>query len=391
MSISEKQKTTKSAVPSDVAIDSTPLVIDSVDDYQVSISNNGKHGNGVKPNSNVSDDHEKNQDDDPFRYGWRYVKKIAADGSIINERIPLTLRDLLHPQEEDFRVQHFGHDESCYYVKFAFRPQIQRPPGVITYDVRMDLGLPGVEPIGPDITVIKNTSVTTKEYKGTYIVGQDGDAPELVLEVTSPSTRNQDFDDKLELMRQARIPYYFIVDLVPPRGEERQIYGYELIIDDEFVYYATIEANEQGWLWMEPVGLWLGLDDGDVVCYHPDGSAVLEHDEALRLMRLEKERVEQALEEEKRKSEAEAQRAETEAQRAEAEAQRAETEAQRADAEMQRAEAEAQRAEAETQRAEAEAQRAEAEAQRASESDAKNQRLLDYLRSLGVDPDTIPD
>ena len=58
---------------------------------------------------------------DWFALGWRYVKKIEADGSESMIKTPLTLEDILHPQEEDFRVLSDPHTEDIYYLRGAFR------------------------------------------------------------------------------------------------------------------------------------------------------------------------------------------------------------------------------------------------------------------------------
>jgi hypothetical protein len=55
-----------------------------------------------------------------------------------------------------------------------------------------------------------------------------------------------------------------------------------------------------------------------------------------------------------------------------------------------RADAESQRADAESQRADAESQRADAESQRAEQERRARERLEDYLRSQGFDPDHLP-
>jgi hypothetical protein len=49
----------------------------------------------------ASEVQQANGTDDPFRYGWRYVKRVLPDGTVDLEQMPLTLEDVLHPQEED--------------------------------------------------------------------------------------------------------------------------------------------------------------------------------------------------------------------------------------------------------------------------------------------------
>ena len=36
-----------------------------------------------------------------YPYGWRYVQRTAADGTVQIDQVPLTLEDVLHPREGD--------------------------------------------------------------------------------------------------------------------------------------------------------------------------------------------------------------------------------------------------------------------------------------------------
>ncbi len=58
---------------------------------------------------------------DPFFYGWRYVQRDAPDGETTWEQVPLTLEDVLHPQEEDFIVQTDLHQRICTYFTDVLR------------------------------------------------------------------------------------------------------------------------------------------------------------------------------------------------------------------------------------------------------------------------------
>jgi hypothetical protein len=64
------------------------------------------------------------------------------------------------------------------------------------------------------------------------------------------------------------IPYYVIIDIrYRKRGVNRELKGYRLTPTG----YIPLLPNEQGWLWLERVGAWLGVTDGAVVCYDRDG------------------------------------------------------------------------------------------------------------------------
>ena len=43
----------------------------------------------------------------------------------------------------------------------------------------------------------------------------------------------------------------------------RELVGYRLTPDG----YEELRPNAKGWLWLEPVNLWLSLEGEDLVCY----------------------------------------------------------------------------------------------------------------------------
>src|SRR5947209_6054792 len=94
------------------------------------------------------------EQDDPYRYGWRYVKVIGPDGTETLDQVPLTLEDVLFPEEEDFIVQTDAHDDDLGYLKSVFKSRLAGDPhSVVLSDCRVDWGLAGVRPLGPDIAV----------------------------------------------------------------------------------------------------------------------------------------------------------------------------------------------------------------------------------------------
>ena len=94
--------------------------------------------------------------DDPFRIGWRHIRHEQPDGTEAWERVPLTLEDLLHPQEEDFIVQNRLHQLLMEYLRTVFAAQLaDDPSAVVLADVRVAWDVPGLEAHGPDIAVMK--------------------------------------------------------------------------------------------------------------------------------------------------------------------------------------------------------------------------------------------
>ena len=190
---------------------------------------------------------------------------------------------------------------------------------------------------GPDFFVVLGTELKTR--KSWVVWEENGKYPHVIVEILSPTTAKTDREPKKQLYQDTfRTPEYFWFD-----PYTLEFAGFHLVD----AKYQPIKANEQGYLWSEQLGLFLGINNGLLRYFTPESSLVPTPEET----------------------------AEAEVQRAEYAIQRAEHETQRAEAEVQRAEYAIQRAEHETQRAERETQRAE--------------RLAAKLRELNIDPDTI--
>ena len=199
---------------------------------------------------------------------------------------------------------------------------------------------------GPDFFVVLNIDGTTTR-QGWVVWEEGGRYPDVIIELTSPSTAEVDIGRKKDIYEQTfRTPDYFIFNPFDPNS----LQGWHL----ENTQYQQLLPNQRGWLWCERLELWLGSWEGTIL--REQAVWLRFYDPQENLVLLPKEVAEQ------------------ERQRAKEERQRAEQERQRAEQERQRAEQEQQRAEQEQQRAEQERQRAE--------------RLAAKLRELGVDPDS---
>jgi len=278
---------------------------------------------------------------DPYPYGWRDVRFQNPNGVEKCLRIPLTLEDILHPQVGDFRMHSEEHERFCAYLYNVFTARLASNAGaVVLHDVRVAWEHPDLAPHGPDIAVIFN--VRRRRNWSTFDVASEGTKPSLIVEVTSPSTRSTDLEDKVEEYAQAGVPLYVIVDIAERIGVVmRRLIGYQLTQAG----YVPLAKNERGWLWLEPVGVWLGLRGKNLICYDEAGNLIEDYTRVTQARddeargRVEAE--EHADDEARRRAEAE-ERADDEARgRAEAE-KRADDEARkRADEARGRAEAEA--------------------------------------------------
>ncbi len=146
---------------------------------------------------------------------------------------------------------------------------------------------------GPDFFAVLGTE--RKPRKSWVIWEEDGKYPNIIVEILSDSTAATDRDLKKQIYQDTfRTPDYFWFD---PNSLEFK--GFHLV-DGE---YQPLEASEQGWLWSEQLGLFLGVENGQLRYFTPEGELLPTPQE---LAKQETQRANQ-----------EAQRAEQEAQRAE--------------------------------------------------------------------------
>jgi len=174
---------------------------------------------------------------------------------------------------------------------------------------------------GPDVFVVLNTSRNV-ERRSWVVWEENGETPDLVIELISESTEAEDRGPKKEIYAKVlKTPEYYLYDPIDQRLE-----GYEL--DMATRSYRPMEKDKNGRYWSKLLGLGLGVAEG----IYEDGDRPW-----LRWF----DREGKVLPHSNERADVEAKRAEAEAERADVEAKRAEAEAERADAEAKRADAEA--------------------------------------------------
>jgi Uma2 family endonuclease len=206
--------------------------------------------------------------DDPFFYGWRDTYRIGADGRKEYVQVPLTPQDVLHPQEDDHIMLGDAHDDDTSYLKDVLKIQLSPDETALVFsDLGIYWDIPKLGHHSPDITVIFGIRRVRRNWTSFY-VAREGVRPSLLIEVTSPSTRQIDLHDKRREYYQAGVPYYVIADEQIRRGQRSlRLLGYRRGRRG----YERLALNRQGRLWLEPVGLWLGQEDGRLVCYDAQG------------------------------------------------------------------------------------------------------------------------
>jgi len=256
-------------------------------------------------------------DADPFRYGWRYVKRRDKEGNPVHEQIPLTLEDVLHPQEDDFIVNNTWHDLIRGYLRDAARAYFAgRSDVVLISDCRVDWGSKYGWIHGPDWALFTGNQTPWSISKGTFPLKKHKAKIECAIEVASASTRSNDFVDKVREYYLVGVPYYLIIDLPEDLATPIRLYGFKAGSKQ----YVPLALNDKGRLPLGETGLLLGVEGTNVFLEDPAGRRLPSFEEWKNLAESAEERAEQ----ERKRAEREAQRAEQEKQRAETERNRAE-------------------------------------------------------------------
>jgi Uma2 family endonuclease len=178
---------------------------------------------------------------------------------------------------------------------------------------------------GPDFFVVLNVD-GTRDRQGWVVWEENGRYPDLIVELMSPSTAAVDLGRKKDIYEQTfRTPDYLVFDPFNPNS----LQGWHLDANQQ---YQPLIANEQGWMWCQCLGLWLGtwagmIDGKDAIWlrfYDREGNLIFLPEEAAEQARQQAEREKQQAEREKQQAEQARQQAEREKQQAEREKQQAE-------------------------------------------------------------------
>lgn len=228
---------------------------------------------------------------DPFRYGWRYVRRELPSGQLIFEQQPLTLDDVHYPQEGDFIGHSSEHERIRNYLYDALRAHLRDDPQlVVLTDVRVAWSASSLRPLGPDIVVF--SGVCQRRDWTTFDVAAESAQTPLVIEITSPETRHIDLVDKVDEYAAAEVAEYVIVDLAGRRrAGQIVVRGYRLR-DGAFLESPRDEA---GRVLLQAGALRIGAAGEDVLIFdaqgHPIGDYVeinaRLHDAEARIRELE--------------------------------------------------------------------------------------------------------
>ena len=234
---------------------------------------------------------------DRFRYGWRYVNRKRKDGNIEVEEVPLSLEDVLHPQEGDVIPEITIQESERGHLAGAFRTRLFRVRnGQVFSDCLLDFNVAGLRPLSPDVSVIEGVNTLPLPPLGTYRIAQFGGRCLLAFEIVAPDTRTNDVDRKPDLYHRGGVQQYVIVDQ-EREGGPRQIASRRWTPDG----YVIVTPDAQGRVRLDSVGLLIGLRDNRVAVFdEATGDELREYADEYAARRAAEERV-QGLEEELRR------------------------------------------------------------------------------------------
>jgi Uma2 family endonuclease len=204
-------------------------------------------------------------EDDPFRYGWRYVTLKLPNGRTTIDQVPLTLEDVLHPQEGDVIPENTQQERDRRYLHDVLEKHYADDPTTLTLsDCLVDWGIPSIRPHSPDLTVLEG--VATKEGAwGTYRLARDKGRPVLVAEIVSPHTRGNDVQIKRQHYHRVGVPFYLLVDQ-EVEGGPRELLAYRHTRRG----YVRVRPDAEGRVPLGPTGILVALEGDRVVCIDPE-------------------------------------------------------------------------------------------------------------------------
>ena len=125
---------------------------------------------------------------------------------------------------------------------------------------------------------------------------EDGKYPNVIVEILSDSTASVDRGEKKQIYQDIfRTPNYFGFD-----PESLVLEGFRLVEGQ----YQVIAANEQGWLWSQELGLYLGVYGQQLRYFTEAGDLVPTTEEAAILAQQQLELAQKLVEQERQKREA---------------------------------------------------------------------------------------
>jgi Uma2 family endonuclease len=191
---------------------------------------------------------------------------------------PMPREALLHPFDEDFPFESHAHSTDRAYLRSAIEARLPLD-WLILSACRIDWGVPGIKPHGPDVSIFHKLRGPRKNWQ-TFSVRKEKVKPIAVIEIAVAETRRYDLKMKLDEYYRAGVPLYAIVNTRERRDvREIQIIGYR----SGPTRYKKMELDNRGRLLLEPLGLLLGAQNEHVRLWDAStGKRIPTHKELVR-------------------------------------------------------------------------------------------------------------
>ena len=122
---------------------------------------------------------------------------------------------------------------------------------------------------GPDFFVVLGTE--RKPRKSWVVWEEEGKYPNVIIEILSPKTAKSDRGLKKQIYQDTfRTADYFWFD-----PDTLEFQGFQLIQGQ----YQELQGNEEGWLWSQQLGLYLGIHNSQLRFFTNLGELVLTPEE----------------------------------------------------------------------------------------------------------------
>lgn len=168
--------------------------------------------------------------------------------------MPLTAEDLLDPQVGDHVTQNSWHVSTAHQLFGILLSRYESRPGVlVTSDLKIFWGIPGLQNPSPDLAVIPGVRDRNR-FRRSFRVKEEEARPVLAVELVSdePEHQSADHDKKVEIYQRAGVPEYLVID--PPSNlKDCQVTGYRL---NPAGSYEPIPPDPRGRILSRTTGLW---------------------------------------------------------------------------------------------------------------------------------------
>lgn len=193
--------------------------------------------------------------------GWRIESVVQPDGSTQSMQVPLTETEFLHPQEGFHLPNTTFHDDIAAAAKdILSRRYVNNSDVGVFRDllIKWDIDL---SDHCPD-TFVAFGIRDKQQNRSAFEVKNEGVRPTSIIEVVSPRYRKADREMKVVQYAQAGVQEYAIIDRRRYRKQVLdEVLGYRLVGN----HYQPITPDEEGRILCQTVGLWISLQDGQLV------------------------------------------------------------------------------------------------------------------------------